>query len=212
MTPVTEDLLRTLAETWGKKGYRGEWMNAPMTQRRWEYETVIRMLDLKDNERVLDAAGGMGYLSSVLAKHMAMVVHNDINVAYSQPDPPNVVSIVADVCWLDARRVGFFDAIACVSSVEHMPRDTFAKALQVFRLLTAKAKKPRVGLTTECFPDGADKNERPGFFHETELVEIVHNSPWRIVRTEFCPFYCADSGPGKWRPVALLLVPNGGCL
>jgi len=128
---VTERLLRRIDDTWGTPECPTDWIQLP-SQRRWEYETTLKLLDVPAGSRVLDVGGGEGYLSYIMSGQYE-VVFNDRHDCYRQPAAP-VQKVIGSFFTLP--ETTSYDAIACVSVMEHVPPGDRARWLEkIYRLL-----------------------------------------------------------------------------
>lgn len=131
LSPLTDKLLQRIEDTWGKPECPTDWIPLP-SQRRWEYETSVRLLNKPEGARVLDAGGGQGYLSYILARSHD-VTFNDRHDCYKQPVAP-VQKIIGSFFTLPETNP--YDAIVCVSVLEHVPPEDRARWFEkMYKLL-----------------------------------------------------------------------------
>ena len=129
---LTLSLLQRIEETWGQPEYPVDWIPLP-SQRRWEYETAIRLLDMPAGARILDAGGGCGYLSYIMSGGYD-VLFNDRHDTYCQPSAP-VQKIIGSLFTL-LEQAKPYAAIVCVSVLEHiLPKQRVAWFAKIHQLL-----------------------------------------------------------------------------
>ena len=190
-------LLQRVGETWGRPEHPVDWVE-PALQRRWEYETTIKLLGVPAGSRVLDAGGGGGYLSYILSD-LYKVVYNDRHDTYNQPAAP-VQKIIGSFFTLLEDHL--FDAIACVSVLEHVPHEKRAAWFdKVCRLLRPGGSAV---LTFEWHPTEVF-DIKDGFTLTTEQLAKLYDSDQFHVTAQLISPTRAPNSRG-WLPVVVKLV------
>jgi SAM-dependent methyltransferase len=154
--------------------------------KQWEYPWALEQVDLSPGSRVLDAGCGASIFPIYLAKLSYLVSAADLSPPTGLPDMHGVhVSYVsADLTRLPWKE-GTFDAVFCISVLEHLPRAGMPAAMQEMRRVLKTGG--RLLLTTDYFVDHRAKirYEGPGepfevdwsFFDRDLLEEIVLDAP-----------------------------------
>jgi SAM-dependent methyltransferase len=195
-------MLQRIDETWGQKGYPVDWIPTP-SQRRWEYETTVRLLtNMVEGSRILDAGGGSGYISYILSDYYN-VLYNDRHDAYSQPPAP-LQKIIGSFFTL-LTDGPLFDAIACVSVLEHvLPEQRAEWFIKMYELLRPGGVAV---LTFEWHPtemfDVLD-----GLTLTTEQLAELYSLDYFHVTAQLVSPTAAPNSRG-WVPVAVRLVRKG---
>lgn len=194
---LAETLLRRIDETWGRPDCPTDWIEMP-SQRRWEYETAVRLLDVSAGARVLDAGGGCGYLSYILSGGYD-VTFNDRHDTYCQPPAP-VRKIIGSFFTLLEERP--FDAIACVSVLEHvLPEQRAAWFDKTCRLL----KPGGVAVFTfEWHPTEVFDIKDGLTLTAQQLIDLCDSELFRVVAQMKSPVRASNSR--GWTPVAVKIV------
>jgi len=194
---ITKTLLARIDETWGKPTCPTDWITLP-SQRRWEYEITAKLLDLSEGDRVLDAGGGQGYMSYIMSG-VCDVTFNDRHDCYCQPSAP-IQKIIGSFFTLPEHEQ--FDAIACVSVLEHVPAGRRSDWLKKTHSLLRPGGV--AVLTFEWHPSEVfDLGD--GFTLITEqLKELWNVVPLKVTTQLVSPFKCTNSR--GWIPLALCLV------
>lgn len=194
---TTCELLTVLADTWGQPGYPVEWPRMP-SQRRWEYEETLRMLNLPAGASVLDVGAGNGYMSYILS-HAYDVLYNDLIDNYKQPDAP-VQKIVGSFFTLPSTRK--FDGIACVSVLEHVPPDK--RVAWIKKLHDLLRPGGVVAMTFEWHPTEVYEFGDGSSVTDDSVNALVDSSPLTLTKRTASPVVCTNSR--GWRPLALRLT------
>lgn len=190
-------LLQRVEETWGRPEHPVDWVE-PALQRRWEYETVIKLLGMPAGSRVLDAGGGGGYLSYVLSD-LYRVTFNDRHDTYNQPAAP-VQKIIGSFFTLLEDEP--FDAVACVSVLEHVPAEQRVAWLdKTCRLLRPGGSAV---LTFEWHPTEVF-DIKDGFTLTTEQLTKLYDSDRFQVTAQLVSPTRAPNSRG-WLPVVVKLI------
>lgn len=195
---ITANLLQRIEETWGKPECPTDWIALP-SQRRWEYETAVRMLDQPAGARVLDAGGGGGYMSYILSGSHD-VTFNDRHDCYKQPAAP-VQKIIGSFFTLP--EIGqLFDAIMCISVLEHVPPQHraawFDKAKKLLRPGGVAA------FTFEWHPTEVFDIGDGLTLTTPQLMELWAATQLRVTEQLVSPTRSTNSR--GWRPLAIQLV------
>ena len=193
---VTAGLLRRIADTWGRPECPADWLKLP-SQRRWEYEITAKLLSPARGAKVLDAGGGQGYMSYILSSECA-VTFNDRYDGYAQPPAP-IQKIIGSFFTLPEHEQ--FDAIACISVLEHVPPDRRTDWLrQVHSLL----RPGGVAVLTFEWAEDEVFNIGDGYTLITsELDNLWANTPLKVTEQQVSPILARSSR--GWRPMAVRL-------
>ena len=195
--PEQPELMQRIDETWGKPECPTDWIQLP-SQRRWEYETIARMLDVPPGSRVLDAGGGGGYMSYILSSRHS-VVFNDRHDCYKQPPAP-VQKIIGSFFTLPEHEP--FDAIACVSVLEHVPPE---RRLDWFEKLYRMLKPGGVAaMSFEWHHDTAFDIGDGIIVTTAELEDLFDKMSLKLTARLVSPTRAVNSR--GWLPMALRLV------
>lgn len=195
--PLVVELLKRVAETWGKMDYPTDWIKLP-SQRRWEYETAIKLLDVPEGSRVLDAGAGRGYMSYILSQHYD-VVFNDRHDCYSQPPAP-VQKIIGSFFTLPERPL--FDAIVCISVLEHVPP---ARRLDWLKKIHQLLQPGGVAVLTFEWSSTGVFDIGDGLTLSTAQLEKLWAAMPLEVTAQLESPTCAENSRG-WLPLAVRLV------
>lgn len=179
--------------------------------KRWEYPWALERAELRPGSRVLDAGCGVSIFPIYLASKSYEVSAFDLDLP-GRLDRLHGVSV--GYVRGDLTAIPFadnvFDAVFCISVIEHLGRDGIAMALQeLCRVLRAGG---RLLLTTDYYEDaGAELwYEGPGqrfrvdwsFFDESQLRRLILQAPgfdvagdvdlavdWDLVRPQMQRFH-----------------------
>lgn len=141
--------------------------------KRWEYPWALERAGLKPGARVLDAGCGDSIFPVYLARcgYRVTAVDRQLDPAVGDYHQARVHYVRGDLTALPLA-TGSFDAIFCISVIEHLPEDQTAVALEELR----RALRPGAPLllTTDYYED-AD-------------AEIWHRSPGLEFRVDWSVF------------------------
>lgn len=195
--PVTLQLLQLIDDTWGTPECPTDWIPLP-SQRRWEYEKAVELIDASLHSRILDAGGGGGYMSYILS-HRHDVLYNDRHDCYRQPPAP-IQKIIGSFFTLPEDKP--FDAITCVSVMEHVPPKDRARWLEK----TERLLKPGgvAAFTFEWHPDEVFDIGDGLTLTEHQVNELCLSSKLKWTCREQSPTKSSNSR--GWLPIAVQLV------
>ena len=197
---LTLRLLKRVEETWGQPGHPVEYLAYKLPeQRRWEYETTIKLLDVSEGARLLDVGGGSGYLAYIMSD-CCRVLFNERHDIYKQPAAPVQKIIGSFLTLVEAEPI--FDAVACVSVLEHVPPSRRAAWLEK----TCRLLKPGgfAVFTFEWHPVEVF-DIKDGFTLTTQQLTDLYDSKLFRVVTQMVSPVCAHNSRG-WIPMAVKIV------
>jgi len=197
-SPLTLNLLQRIEATWGKPECPTDWIKLP-SQRRWEYETAVRLLDMPSGSRVLDAGGGGGYLSYILSDSHD-VTFNDRHDCYKQPPAPVQKIIGSFFTLLATGRL--FNAIVCVSVLEHVPSQ---RRVEWFSKVQQLLLPGGVAIFTFEWHPTKVFNIGDGYTVTTQQLAELYAATQLCVTTQLVSPIIAQNSQG-WRPLAVRLV------
>lgn len=150
--------------------------------KRWEYPWALERAALRPGERVLDVGSGRSIFPVYLADAGLRVAALDLAL-----DP----RLSDDVEWVEADMTAMplpdrsFDAVFCISVIEHLPEERIPAALQEIRRVLVPGG--RLLLTTDFYEDadaelwyeGPDRRFRVdwGIFDEPRLRRFILGAP-----------------------------------
>ncbi|HET7321899.1 MAG TPA: class I SAM-dependent methyltransferase [Longimicrobiaceae bacterium] len=154
--------------------------------KRWEYPWALERADLEPGSRVLDAGSGDSIFPIYLARHGYRVTAVDLAFSGTLDalHGVDVDYVRADLTSLPQPDESF-DAVFCISVIEHLPEGRIPFAMQQMR----RVLKPggRLLLTTDYYRDaeeevwyeGPDRRFRVdwGFFDEARLRRLILGAP-----------------------------------
>ncbi len=130
--------------SWGKVAdWYGEYLEGDDTyQAKVILPNLLRVLDIKKGEKILDLACGQGFFAREFAKAGAQVVGADIAkelIAQAQNLGGDVVYHVAPAHKLSFAKDGEFDAVVCVLALQNI-EDLAAVEKEVKRVLSSRGR------------------------------------------------------------------------
>jgi ubiquinone/menaquinone biosynthesis C-methylase UbiE len=110
--------------------------------RQWEYPWAILNSRLDENMMILDAGSGHSCLWRYLSKKVKKVFLADIDPAITvhEKDYPNVSAVTADLRKMDMFKENSFDAVYCISVLEHVGDDPMLPYNECMRVLKPGGK------------------------------------------------------------------------
>jgi len=132
---LTEKLKAVLWQRYGNPDYPAEWDGntyggGKLSQRFWEYHTMIELLELTPDSVVLDIGGGSpvtgaGFFTRVIAPYVKEVHVMDVNVGESKETPSKIIfhRSLANYETLSKlfKENHQITHVACISVFEHVP-------------------------------------------------------------------------------------------
>lgn len=120
--------------------------------KRWEYPWSLSRAGLSPGMQVLDIGCGRSVFPALLAALGARVGAIDRDLPPAEERPSDVRYVAADMTRLPFLREAF-DAVFCLSVIEHLPRDAMSTALAEMRRVLRPSG--RLLLTTDYAEDAA---------------------------------------------------------
>jgi len=146
---VTSGLKAELWKRFGSPQFPAEWDGqvyggGKLSQRLWEYNEAIELMNLNKDSVVLDIGGGtpetgLGYYASILITKVKKIIVVDPTVKNAKSDLPNVV-LVPELATYDSLKKVFNDHpdithVTSISVFEHVPlaaRSEITRAINDF--------------------------------------------------------------------------------
>jgi ubiquinone/menaquinone biosynthesis C-methylase UbiE len=110
--------------------------------RQWEYPWAILNSELNETQTILDAGSGHSCLWRYISKKVKKVFLADIDPAVTvhEKDYPNVSTVITDLRKMDAFASNSFDAVYCISVLEHVGDDPMLPFNECMRVLKPSGK------------------------------------------------------------------------
>jgi hypothetical protein len=150
MTLLTEKLKAALWQTYGDVNSPAEWDGniyggGKLSQRFWEYQQAIELLDLAPDSVVLDIGGGSpstgaGFFTTVIAPYVKEVHVLDVNVGEGKSRFPNIIF---------HRSLGNYESLAQL--LEQNPQITHIASVSVFEHIPDEIRRGITRAINEFF-------------------------------------------------------------
>lgn len=158
--------------------------------KRWEYPWALERAALDPGARILDVGVGDSIFPVYLAKrgHRITAVDLEFDGSLGRRHGVDIGYVRADMAALPVR-AGSFDAVFCISVIEHLPETAIPRALEEMR--RALTPGGALLLTTDYYEDADAEiwHRSPemefrvdwGIFDEERLRRLILHAPgWRV--------------------------------